>query len=390
MRRALFLTSLLAMPAFCSELSYDGYLRAMYLTDKNYDVSAVGGMLAISPTFDSFNSRIAFYTVAPIGDKTDAETKLFSDSKNGYSELGEASIGYKTDKISIVVGRQKVTTPLVDMDDGRIIPNLYEGISAKYTPQKDTTIEAYYLTRMSGFWSQIFSSQNMSHYVSMSEAAGYASVAPDSALMSLGITHKFGDNTFSGWIYHTPDLMDTVFCEYKKDEPLNQNTRIQFAIQGSKQSANGKLSDDLKSRGKTLEQEYVGVKLGATNNDLSGYLAATFVNDSNGKMDKNMMNVWAGIPQYTVVNEFVMKSFNTDGAKMYKAQVGYKFSSKTEATASYLYFDGLSKINVKDEGIAEFVLSTKLNGFSLNGVVEIHNVDSSSDTIFKSTLEYHF
>jgi len=389
MNRYLLAATLLATQAFCVELNPDGYFRAMYLGDKDSTAAAFGGMVAVAPTFGGINSRVAFYTVLPSAVRADSQAKLFSDNTSGYSLLGEASLGYKNESLSVVAGRQKVVTPLVDMDDGRIVPNLFEGVSAKYT-LGGTVFEAYYLTRMSGFWSQIFSGRDMSRYVSMSEAAGYGSITPNSPLVSLGLTHTIGEQRFSGWVYHVADLMSIAFGEYQTTIALNKDTKLQFAVQAAKQSANGKLSDSLSATGKNLDQEYVGLKVGATHKELSGYLATTLVSDSKGRLDKNMMNVWAGIPQYTVVNEHVMKSFDTDGAKMYKAQLGYKFTQNTDGTASYLYVDGLASKGVKDESVTELVLSTKFSGFTLNGVLLLHDASTTYRTIAKSTLEYRF
>jgi len=142
---------LVAISSFATDLNERGYIRAMYLGAKDTAASAIGGSIGIAPSLGNFKSEIDFFTVAPFGAKEDAVSKLFSYDKSGYSILGVAALGYQKDGLSISIGRQKVTTPLIDMDDGRIVPNLYEGVSLKYAIAEKTRVEAYYLTRMSGF-----------------------------------------------------------------------------------------------------------------------------------------------------------------------------------------------------------------------------------------------
>lgn len=70
------------------------------------------------------------------------------------------------------VGRQRVSTPLVDLDDGRLIPNLFEGVSVKYK-NGSLQLESCYLSKISDFWSEIYSGLGMGKFRSMSESAGY-------------------------------------------------------------------------------------------------------------------------------------------------------------------------------------------------------------------------
>jgi hypothetical protein len=163
-------------------------------------------------------------------------------------------------------------------------------------------------------------------------------------------------------------------------------------MQGSRQSANGKLQEFLNSTNKTLDQTLMAMKIGATHHDITVSIAGTKVSNSNGRVDKNMMNVWAGIPQYTVTNEFVMKSFNTDGATMYKLCSGYKLDEKTELNANYLIFQGAKNTSAKDEGVVELTVSYKpIKNLLLSGVVLFDNKkDSDSNTLIKTTVEYRF
>jgi len=391
LKKIFALLPLFIFTAFGSSLDEHGYLRGMYVGDKDATATAIGGSVGIAPSFGNIKTQVDFYTVAPLGVKDDAAARLFSYDKNGYSVLGVAALGYQKDGLSILAGRQKVVTPLIDMDDGRIIPNLFEGVSLKYDINDNNKLEAYYLTKMSGFWSQIYNGEDMGRFVSMSKAAGYGNVVSNAAVLAIGATHKNSDSKLTGWMYHSPNLINLLYAEYQKNIALSKLTTLEMSLQGTKQSANGTLKEYLDRNDKTLNQDYAAVKLGFTHDKLSVYAAAAKISDAKGRLDKNMMNVWAGIPQYTVLNEHVMKSFDTDGAKMYKGCAGYKFTSQTEATASYLYVDTLKSKGAVDTAVTELVLSTKTKNFSLNGVFLFRNDNNENkNSILKSTVEYRF
>lgn len=240
---------------------------------------------------------------------------------------------------------------------------------------------------MSGFWSQIYSGEDMEHFVSMSKAAGYGDIVPNAALWSLGATHKQESLEFSTWWYHSPNLIDLLYAECKIKTPINSNMAIEFSIQGVKQNADGTLQEHLNQRDKTLNQHYAAIKAQVSHKEAIMSFAATKINNSKGRLDKNMMNVWAGIPQYTVFNEHVMKSFDTDGATMYKGSVGYTFDETTESKLSYLYVDGL-KTNI---GVTELILSKKIKNLLINGVLLLRSSNPNNNkSVFKSTLEYRF
>ncbi|HRF58076.1 MAG TPA: hypothetical protein PLV58_11830, partial [Campylobacterales bacterium] len=224
-------------------------------------------------------------------------------------------------------------------------------------------------------------------FVSMSKATGYGDIVPNAALWSVGATHKTESLEFSGWAYHSPNLIDLLYAECKLKTPLNSDTTIELSIQGVKQNANGALQENLNQRDKTLNQHYAAIKAEITHKEATASVAATKISDSKGRLDKNMMNVWAGIPQYTVLNEHVMKSFDTDGATMYKTSLGYMLDAATDAKLSYLYVDGLKT----DVGITELALSKKIKNFSINGVLLLRSSNPNNNkSIFKSTLEYRF
>ncbi len=391
LKKISILALIATLNCFAGSLNEHGYMRAMHISEKDISASAIGGSIGVAPSFESVKTELDFYTVLPFGAKEDATAKLFSHNTSGYSILGVASLAYQKDGLLVTAGRQKVITPLIDMDDGRIIPNLFEGVSLKYDINEKNKLEAYYLTKMSGFWSQIYSGEDMGRFVSMSKATGYGDIVANAAVWGIGWTQKNQNSKITAFAYHSPNLLNLFYGEYQAKYAIDKDNVVEFSIQGTKQNADGALKNYLSNKDKTLNQDYIALKLGYSHKELSVYAAAARISDAKGKLDKNMMNVWAGIPQYTVLNEHVMKSFDTDGAKLYKAFAGYKFTHNIEATASYLYVDTLKSKGLQDTGVAEFVVSGKERNFSLNAVLLLRNDNNENkSSILKSTLEYKF
>lgn len=391
MKKIFFFSFFIVSQLAAIELNPKGYLRGMYLRDPDGKATAIGGSVEIEPKMQDFYADVAFFNSTLLGNRKDGVAKLFASQQSGYSILGVAAIGYKKGALDVLVGRQRVVTPLVDMDDGRIVPNLYEGASVKYTINEKIRLEAYYLTRMSGFWATIYGGEDMSKFVSMSRGTGYGDIVPNAALMSIGGTYDDVFGKISLWGYRSKNLLNLYYGEYSTSAKINSDTALTFAIQGTSQSADGTLKNHLDSIGKTLNQQYAGIKIGATYKSTEIYAAAAKVNDSNGKLDKNIMNVWAGIPQYTVFNEHVMKSFDTDGAKLYKGFLGHKFRYDIEASASHIYVDSSDKRSVADISVTQLSLSRQTKNFSINGIALLRKDGGDyTRTILKSTIEYRF
>lgn len=262
MKKIVFSSLLLLCQLVAAELNPSGYVRGMYVGDVDNKASAVGGSIEINPKYQDFYTDVAFFNSTPIGQRKDGVDRLFSPKESGYSILGVAALGYKKDGLDVLVGRQRVVTPLIDMDDGRIIPNLYEGVSLKYSINEKARLEAYYLSKMSGFWATIFGGSDMSKFVSMSEAAGYASIVPNASVMAIGGIYEDGFGKLNLWAYHSKDLLDLYYGEYSLSKKIGKNTSLNFAIQATSQNADGKLERYLESVDKTLNQQYAAIKLG--------------------------------------------------------------------------------------------------------------------------------
>jgi len=377
---------------FGFNVNKDGLIRAMYIENdsKKLNAFAFGGRVAGEVEYDNFKVRSGFFYSSALNERDDARAKFFINQNSSYSLLGEASISYTNDELSIIIlGRQCVRTPFVDADDGRIIPNLYSGLSLKYLFAQNSKIETYYLNKMAGFWNTIYSGRDMSKFDSIENATGYGDIVDSSGLYIFGVSHNLKNDRFKFFNYYGDNLINIIYGEYQHDFKL-KNVDFTFYAQSSRQDDVGSLKNHLSKSGKNLKQNYGGVKLEATYDKIIGYFAIAKVSNSNGELDKSLMSVWGGIPHYTVCNENVMRTVNADGVLSSKSSLKYRFTKKFDTTFNYLYYDVAENLNSPDKEIKEFIVAYRDGMFFVNWVLILWDMGKESDTTLKSTIEYKF
>ena len=120
-----------------------GQIRSMYAdntkkdpTQSNDYATAVGGFLKYKlAQYHGFNAAVAFSTSQNINSLSgkDAEyNPVLSSQEKNYTELTQAFVNYKYEKLNVRAGRQMIDTPLADSDDIRMIANSFEAYIAEY------------------------------------------------------------------------------------------------------------------------------------------------------------------------------------------------------------------------------------------------------------------
>jgi outer membrane porin, OprD family len=87
---------------------------------------------------------------------------LESGTNNNLSFIGEAYAKYSYGKTSLQVGKQRLSTPLANDHDLRLLPSTYQGAILRTDELADTMIEAGWLSRYSGFTSTYNTFKDMS------------------------------------------------------------------------------------------------------------------------------------------------------------------------------------------------------------------------------------
>ena len=122
--------------------SFDGNLRTLYYStdnafftpDQNQDTVSVGGMLRFTTAeLNGFTVQLAAYAQRGI-DHSDDPNRVDSYLGPDISALGEAYVQWQSpdDMFRIRAGNQRLDAPFTSTTDWRIIPPLFQGVTARY------------------------------------------------------------------------------------------------------------------------------------------------------------------------------------------------------------------------------------------------------------------
>ena len=146
---------------------FSGQWRTYYMgtlnkgTLKDYNALASGGTLKYQyQGIKNLELGVALYNSTNIGiqdlKSPDAQTGRLSRYEEGLFNrldlsndavflLGELYVDYKLKQHQVTVGRMKINTPLVNPEDGRMIPTLVQGFWYKHIDAKQNTLQLGFL-----------------------------------------------------------------------------------------------------------------------------------------------------------------------------------------------------------------------------------------------------
>lgn len=139
----------------------NGELRA-FSFDRSFDGTApdskavtAGGIIRYtSPSYQNVSAIIAYYgsfNTHVYSDQQGKATALLSKDGNDLNFFGEANIKYDTASTQLIIGRQRLSTPLANDHDLRLLPSTYEGVTAMYKPYG---LQVGHISKYSGFGSK--------------------------------------------------------------------------------------------------------------------------------------------------------------------------------------------------------------------------------------------
>jgi len=139
----------------------------VFFFDRSFDVSGVkdaraltaGGIFKYeSGDYHGFKFGLAYYGSHRLGNIYSREegkgTSILGRDGKDLAFLGEAYLQYDMGNTMFKVGRQQLTTPLMQNHDLRILPSVYEAAIIRNTDIPDTMVEVGYVKRYTGFTSK--------------------------------------------------------------------------------------------------------------------------------------------------------------------------------------------------------------------------------------------
>ena len=143
-------------------------LRAFYF-DRSFDEDNTGNPNATALTaggiikyesaaYYGFKFGLAHYSSTRLGNTFTREegtgTSILGRSGENLAFLGEAYLQYDIGNTMLKVGRQQLSTPLIQNHDLRILPSVYEAAIIRNKDIPDTMIELGFVDRYTGFTSK--------------------------------------------------------------------------------------------------------------------------------------------------------------------------------------------------------------------------------------------
>lgn len=208
-----------------SALALGGFLKYQYKTGSKWEFGAA--------FYSSFNTNLEDLQVPDerTGKTSRYEEGLF-DRLNLNDRLvtipGELYIKYQTDRHSLVLGRMKFCSPLVNGQDGRMIPSLFQGLKYSYKTPRTIFQAAVFnavAPRSTGQFYKIVESIG-TYPVGRSQSANaalYANNTNSDYLLIANFEQRITDNTgFELWNYFTQNVSNSVYLKpyWKLDKKI--------------------------------------------------------------------------------------------------------------------------------------------------------------------------
>ncbi len=149
--------------------TYSAHMRLFYM-DRSFDEDKTGkpdakaltfgGIMKYeSGDFHGFKFGLAYYGSHSVGGIFDRNegigTSLLQPNGDDIAFLGEAYLQYDLENTMLKAGRQRLSTPLMQDHDLRLLPSVYEAAIIRNKDIPDTMLEAGYVKRYSGFVSKL-------------------------------------------------------------------------------------------------------------------------------------------------------------------------------------------------------------------------------------------
>lgn len=153
--------------------------------------------------------------------------------------LDELYLSYHWKKSKITFGKQKLTTPWLNPQDGRMRPNFQEGLYVDFQEFKNFRIELGFIykfvVRSTEFWLTI--PQSIGQYPAGitpdGVRSGYRNNLKSTGLGILGISYNITSNIKTQiWNYYTENVFNTSFWQTEAEIPLKKEKNTQKAIIG--------------------------------------------------------------------------------------------------------------------------------------------------------------
>ena len=266
--------------------------------------------------------------------------------RKSFGIFQEAMVKYQDNDQKVVIGREELTTPMIDADDWYMLANSFEVAYYENTGLEDNMFIGGYFRQMSGVWD---SGANGTEFHSMSDASFVNSVdkdnANDSGVVFGAYQYNNGTHNVQVWNYYATDLYNTLFAQYDFTSKIG-GMSYDLGAQYINFKEVGKLADNAQvdrdttgQPGRTIDASMYSVRFdGSFENGINFATGATKYSDGDGF--GSVLGAWGGYPYFA--NGMIFHFFEAgtlQNAASYKAQLGYDIMDGLWLGGRYTFWD---------------------------------------------------
>jgi len=265
-----------------------GQIRSYYMntvnkgTLKDFKALAVGGKLKYQYLFnDHLEFGVAVYNATNLGIQDLTNPDMATGKLSRYEEglfdrlnldnkaiflLGELYLDYTLKKHSFSLGRMKIKSPLVNPEDGRMIPSLFQGFMYKFDQDKKTHFQT-------GIFNAV-APRSTGEFYSIGESIGtygtgrdfegnealYANNTNSDFLIISNASFNLTNNlSFETWNYYTDNVSNSLYIKPKLTIAPQVDLEMEWLHQNK--IGNGGNAIDSLSYFRSNSSDVLGVKL---------------------------------------------------------------------------------------------------------------------------------
>jgi hypothetical protein len=324
-----------------------------------------------SPKSNPIRSKVTLAGATDFGindEKYESRTYVFDPNKReSFLILQEIYLSYEDKGNKLLIGREEITTPMIDTDDYYMLANSFELAYYTNSSIKNLNLTAGYFHKMSGVWD---SATDGTTFHSMSDASFIESIDKQK-IGNKGIYFaalEYNDNKYHHlqlWNYYGQDMYNTLFIQYDFTSSIGD---MNYDI--GVQLINFKEVGYLATAAASSKIDYTLYSARFDGDFSNGIQFATGVSKySNGQGQGATLGAFGGYPYFA--NGMIFHFFEAgslQNAASYKAQITYDFSKigfdNLSLAYRYTFFDLDSSYSQNTNKVPQSAMV--LNGIRLN------------------------
>ncbi|BBP43521.1 hypothetical protein [Thiosulfativibrio zosterae] len=329
---SLFCIGLLSAPALYAQTFIDaisqsqvyGFAKSMVVYDDKKGgrldqlTPGFGGKLGVETGIISdFKIKLAGYTATDLGlasqNAKETDLYMFDIDKKPFSVLGEAQLIYQKNHNELILGRQEISSPLIETYDYRIIPNLYQAYTFSNESFDNQRLTISYVEKMTGLDSLVsfsdFKSMSQQAYTSLALDAQGQVDADNSDILDLSTVVGHNGVWMLGWQYDKThslqiwnylgvDTLNTWYADGQLKLTLNETFKASIQAQIYQVSAVGKFKNFLETKHLNADYELFGVKANLTYLPKEITFSAAYNHYTGNENTVTAFGNWGGYPEF--------------------------------------------------------------------------------------------